>query len=183
MPTEILEFSGVRHLEQAVDVLLQVRESDPNYPPAADAAAERDSMAAWLLKDQVLGRWVALSEGRVVGHIQVTEPHHYIPKSVAGHRNLAEVGKFFVSPSHRNSGIGELLFEQARAFIRRKGKILILAVLPVSVDALGFYSSRGMRQCGSFVGAHGENLIFVDTGDTLPLLSATGDTPTYNGVD
>lgn len=187
MSTSIVEFSKTQHLEQTVDVLLHVREADPEYPPPADSAAERGPLADWLLKDDVLGRWAAVSGGRVVGHIQVTKPHEYIFGAV-GHSSdaydighLVEIGKFFVSPLSQKSGIGTLLFEHARAFIVNRGGVAVLAVLPSSANAVKFYSGRGMRNCGSFIGVHGDNLVFIDPSASLHFTRITvGDEKSEN---
>lgn len=168
MSTTIIEFSKEHHLEQTVDVLLFVRKSDPGYPPPLDTDTRRESLAKWLLDDGILARWVAVADDRVVGHIQVTKPHSYFQaalRSVAPQlvpdADLAEMGKFFVSPSAQESGIGTLLFEQADLFIRNQGKTPVLAVLPGSIRAVEFYLRKGMRRCGSFTGVHGKNLVFI----------------------
>lgn len=183
MSATIVEFSRQHHLEQTVDVLLLVRKSDPGYPPPLDADLRRESMAGWLLGDEMLARWVAVVDERVVGHIQVTKPHGYLrtvlqeaaPQPVPD-SGLVEIGKFFVNPSCQESGIGSLLFEQAISYIQNRGKTAVLAVLPASIKALEFYVRKGMRLCGSFNGVHGENLVFI--GAPVDRLSG-GSFPTF----
>jgi GNAT superfamily N-acetyltransferase len=168
MPTTIVEFSKKHHLEQTVDALLLVRKSDPEYPPPLDTDTQRGSMAKWLLGDEILARWVAVVDERVVGHIQVTKPHSYLQATLRGalpqvipDSDLVEIGKFFVNPSCQETGIGTLLFKQASSFIRNQRKTAVLAVLPSSIKALEFYVRKGMRRCGSFTGVHGENLVLI----------------------
>lgn len=168
MSTTIVEFSEKHHLEQTVDVLLLVRKSDPEYPPPLDTDTQRGSMTKWLLGDEMLARWVAVVNERVVGHIQVTKPHSYLQATLQGalpqvipDSDLVEIAKFFVNPSCQGTGIGTLLFKQASSFIRNQRKTAVLAVLPSSIKALEFYMRKGMRRCGSFTGVHGENLVLI----------------------
>jgi ribosomal protein S18 acetylase RimI-like enzyme len=169
MSTLVTDFSTEEHLEEVLDVLLRVRQSDSQYPPPVDAGFGRDSMSAWLLGDRPLAKWVALDQSRVVGYVQVTEPHSYLPKiSEAGAETgyassrIAEIGKFFVDPASQRGGVGQLLFDTARAFIRSRELMAVLAVVETSRKAVAFYESHGMRLVTTFEGAHGTNLVYAD---------------------
>jgi ribosomal protein S18 acetylase RimI-like enzyme len=169
MSTEIVDFVAEKHLEQIIDILFDVRKSDPAYPPPVDSGFGRDTLAEWLLGEHSLARWVAVDKGRVAGFIHVTNPHRYLtdvahsPGSEDwGESPLGEIGKFFVSPHSQRTGIGKLLFEEARSFTRASQLTAVLAVVVTSKKAVAFYEKQGMRLVATFQGVHGENLVYAD---------------------
>jgi GNAT superfamily N-acetyltransferase len=125
--------------------------------------------AYWLLSEDVLGRWAALVDGQVAGHISITAPHPYLIDALAtmGQESTApngacEVSKFFVDPAVQGKGTGTALFEAAFRFARGEGLQPALAVVDTSLAARRFYASHGMTEAGSFHGIHGQNFVFVD---------------------
>lgn len=176
MSTVVVEFVAEEHLEEVIDVLFEVRNSDPTYPPPVDAGCERDSFAQWLLDGQSLGRWVAVDRGRVLGYIQVVKPHRYLTDIAPsgsfdgwGYASLGEIGKFFVRPESQRSGNGRLLFDTAIAFTRASKLVAVLAVVVTSKKAIKFYQRQGMEFVTAFSGVHGENHVYVDSeGRELP---------------
>lgn len=167
--TQIVPFAAPSHLDAAVAALLNVRVADPTYPPPRDADANPDSFAAWLMEEEVLGRWVSLIDGQVAGHIAITKAHPYLTGSLttlgyespAGHE-FCEVSKFFVDPDYQGHGVGADLFKAAFEFAWSIGRQPALAVISSSSTARRFYTRKGMLEVGSFFGVHGQNFVFVD---------------------
>jgi|GEM_PF-5855007 len=110
MAFSVVPFVEAEHEAGAVAALLRVRRVDPSYPPARDADPTFESFRAWLESEPVLARWVALAEGSVVGHVQVTVAHKYLVDHLAttrtGDRRYAEIGKLFVDPDTQTSRPG-----------------------------------------------------------------------------
>lgn len=121
--------------------------------------------------EDVIGRWVAVIDGQVAGHISITDPHPYLTDALAsmnqapaaGH-SFCEISKFFVDPSIQGKGTGALLFEAAFSFAWQERLQPALAVVSTSLAARRFYSRHGMIEAGSFRGFHGENFVFVGPG-------------------
>jgi ribosomal protein S18 acetylase RimI-like enzyme len=169
MSTIVVDFSVQEHLEEVLDVLLRVRQSDSQYPPPRDTGSGRESMSTWLLSDRALANWVALDEGRVVGYVQVTKPHTYLEKISGaavetgyGLGQVLEIGKFFVDPATQRSGVGQMLFDKACAFANSRELKAVLAVVKTSAKAVAFYENHGMRLVTTFEGVHGTNLVYAD---------------------
>lgn len=167
MSFEVVAFSPDVHLAGAVQALLEVRHADATFPPPQDAQSTPGSLKQWLLRDDVMARFVAVLDGRVLGHIQVGRPHDYLvrhlrigPGNGQGPSYL-EVGKLFVAPDARGLGVGAALLEQALEYGRTQGQSIALAVLPASSAAIALYQRRGMVSAGSFEGIHGTNLVMV----------------------
>lgn len=169
MSFEVVAFAPDAHLDGAVRALLQVRRADASFPPPQDAQSSSDSLERWLLSDDVLARFVAVKDGRVLGHVQVGAPHDYLvshlgrgPRDGQG-PSFLEVGKLFVTPDARGLGVGAALLERALEYGRTQRQSLALAVLPASSAAIALYRKRGMVSAGSFEGVHGTNLVMVST--------------------
>jgi GNAT superfamily N-acetyltransferase len=166
---EIVPFRPETHLQGAVEALLRLRRVEGLYPPRADVDANPGDFAYWLLSEDVLGRWVALDDDRVAGHISITAPHPYLTDALgnldqecSSAGGFCEVSKFFVDPAVQGKGTGTALFEAAFRFARGEGLQPALAVVDTSLAARRFYASHGMTEAGSFQGIHGENFVFVD---------------------
>jgi GNAT superfamily N-acetyltransferase len=164
----VVPFSADEHLGETIEVLLRVRAADPTYPPPADVDKNAESFGAWLLNTPDFGRWVALVDGQVAGHVVVTGAHAYLSNhlSAVGYKpratnGIAEVAKLFVDPSRQHQGVGSALFATACAFAWDRGMQPALAVVVTSYDAVRFYQREGMRDIGSFSGTHGENRVLV----------------------
>ena len=176
----IVPFSADLHLHECVEVLRRVRASDATYPPQRDVGGDPDSFAAWLLDYPALGRWVAVIDGVVTGHVMVSTPHDYLVEHIGDGLTqgplggqIAEIAKFFVDPLFQRRGVGEALLSESRAFSWAKGLQPSLAVVATSVSAVRLYERAGLKRRGSFQGVHGENLVFVDerpgSGAEMPL--------------
>lgn len=169
----VVPFRPETHLQGAVEALLRLRRAEGLYPPRSDVNATVSDFAYWLLSEDVLGRWAALVDGQVAGHISVTVPHRYLTDAL-GHMDqeaqapagFCEVSKFFVDPDAQGSGVGAALFDAALGFARGRGLQPALAVVDTSLAARRFYARHGMTEAGSFRGIHGENFVFVDAART-----------------
>ena len=166
----IVPFSST-HLLKTVDLLLEVRNVDGTYPPAVDAENTVSGFSRWLMSEETVGRWVALMDGDVAGHISLTPAHGYLTQSLddLGYvgiegRSFCEVSKFFVDPQVQRQGVGAKLFDYAIEQGWALGLQPALAVIDTSYAARRFYARKGMLEVGSFHGVHGENFVFVDEG-------------------
>lgn len=170
MTTSIEPFFGMLHMYDTVQALMRVRAADASYPPPLDVdEGDLRGFIEWLMKEETLGRWVAVVSGEVVGHISLTAPQSYLTGYLesVGHQTDAgkgycEVSKFFVAPEYQSYGIGSILFEHALAFARSNAMQPALAVIDDSFAARKFYAKKGMREVGSFTGIHGENFVFTE---------------------
>ncbi|MCC3299279.1 GNAT family N-acetyltransferase [Arthrobacter caoxuetaonis] len=179
MPTITVPFSEDLHLDAAVTALLHVRQGDPTYPPPRDADATAASFSRWLLEEEVLGRWVALVDGKVAGHLAMTRAHPYLNRALSAlgytsiaENGLSEVSKFYVDPVFQGCGVGTALFQTGFEFARARGCQPALAVISTSVLARKFYSGKGMLEVGSFMGIHGENFVFVEDAPVFTMQEA-----------
>jgi GNAT superfamily N-acetyltransferase len=169
MTTMIEPFFGMSHMYDTVQALLRVRESDATYPPPVDVDYGVGEFIEWLMSEETIGRWVAVIDGEVAGHISLTDPHKYLTGFLDSAdyesdsmNGFCEVSKFFVNPKFQSHGVGALLFNHAIEFARSKALQPALAVIDTSSAARRFYAKKGMREVGSFNGVHGENFVFVD---------------------
>jgi GNAT superfamily N-acetyltransferase len=165
----IVPFRAEAHLQGAVEALLRLRRAEGLYPPRSDVKATISDFAYWLLSEEVLGRWAALVDGRVAGHIAVTSPRPHLADALGSmgqesqlQGGFCEISKFFVDRDAQGSGVGAALFDAAVSFARREGMQPALAVVDTSLAARRFYGRHGMTEAGSFRGIHGVNFVFVD---------------------
>jgi GNAT superfamily N-acetyltransferase len=169
MDVELEPFNATEHLGGAAEVLHRVRAATKTYPPPVDADDTPASFSAWLDDgEDYLGRWVAVREGRVIGHVSVVEPHDYILRflgtldvGTVRRRGLVEITKFFVDPDVQRGGVGSRLFARALDFATGSELTPVLAVVSTSTDARRFYGREGMTEVGQFEGRHGTNHVFT----------------------
>lgn len=169
MTMTIVPFYGMSHMYETVQSLLKVREHDATYPPPVDADHNAGDFIQWLMNEETLGRWVAILDGDVVGHISLTKAHDYLTGALdsMGYESLSENGfceisKFFVDPNVQGHGVGAELFAHVLREAWTLGFQPALAVISSSHAARRFYDHKGMLEVGSFHGVHGENFVFVD---------------------
>lgn len=170
---EIVLFRPEEHLQGAVEALLQLRRAEGTYPPRNEVKASISDVAYWLLSEDVLARWTALVDGRVVGHIAVAAPRPFLRDALADlnaeprvPRGFCEVTRFFVGLNTQGRGAGAALLAAARNFACDLGLQPALAVAGTSFAARRFCARHGMTEAGSFRGVHGRNFVFVDMART-----------------
>ncbi|MGM0385466.1 MAG: GNAT family N-acetyltransferase [Actinomycetota bacterium] len=175
---------GVELLRSADWALVNLRiQGHSEFPPSSidDAflqivdprerrAAQRRSYAEWFLDSDTLvwGRWVAVLNGRVVGHVAVCEPHDYLRvddrADPASSIRTLEVSRLFVEPRLQGRGIGAEILGRAIDFIEDFGCTPVLAVLAESEGALAMYRRYGWTEIDRFDGTQGENVVMVLAG-------------------
>lgn len=123
---------------------------DPLPFPAEDFVRRADE----------LGAWVAVREGRLVGHVGVTRAHEPAqgPEGDVERawsrahgrpwQELAVLGSFFTDPVARGTGAGLALHDAAVAEIRRQGLAPCLDVLPTHERAFSLYPRLGWVEAG-----------------------------------
>lgn len=171
---EIVPFRPETHLQGAVEALLRLRRAEGLYPPRRDVNATISDFAYWLLSEDVLGRWAALVDGRVAGHIAITAPHPYLTEALGtmgqeaqAPGGFCEVSKFFLDPDAQGCGFGTALFDTALGFARGRGLQPALAVPDTSLAARRLFVRHGMTETGRFRRIHGESLVLVDLGPAI----------------
>jgi GNAT superfamily N-acetyltransferase len=172
----IEKYEPAVHHSQLLQCLQELQESKSSYPPKDTITNIQPTAAEWLSDEgEDAHRFVAMLEGRVVGHIGISALHDYMVKFLKDNsfvadenetelRSYVEIGTFFVSPSAQKHGVGGKLFAHILAETRRRGKIPALAVVEShdSHKATQLYQRHGMLNVGYFHGTHGKNLIFIN---------------------
>lgn len=163
------------HYNQLVECLQELQEAKSSYPPKNTVTNIQPSAEEWLSGDEEgkdSHRFVAMLEGRVVGHIDITALHDYMVKFLKDNsfihedkdaESYVEIGTFFVSPRAQKHGVGHQLFTHILRESQIVGKVPTLAVVEShdSHKATHLYERHGMRNIGAFQGTHGKNLIFI----------------------
>ena len=163
MAFDILPFHHSAHFNELVDILFRVRTADPTYPPAQDADASVESFGSWLLQGPVIERWVAVVDGRVVGHVALADAHSYLTNYLDDPTldGLCEVNQLFVDSEMRGHGTGLLLVEHVLAAAAELQRPVGLAVVAESLAARRLYARSGLTEVGAFEGRHGTNYVFL----------------------
>ncbi|MEQ7849167.1 GNAT family N-acetyltransferase [Nocardioides kribbensis] len=96
--------------------------------------------------------WVAEREGRVVGHVSVTDVPPDLAEAFARpapEPAPAMVAVLYVDPATQGTGTGGLLLDRAVAWIRDAGLRPVLDVAPSHPRALAVYRRRGWVEVGT----------------------------------
>jgi lactoylglutathione lyase len=102
----------------------------------AEAEDSADQLDAYLDSGEL---FVAISGGRVIGHLQLTE---------TAHAPASEIKNMAVEAAHRGRGIGSLLIRAAIEEARAHGRsTLVVATAAADVGNLRFYQRAGFRPC------------------------------------
>lgn len=169
----IEKYEPTAHYDQLLECLEELQASKSSYPPRNTETNIQPTAAEWLQDEgEDSQRFVALLEGKVVGHICITAPHdylvnflrkeNYIDKEITAN-HYTEIGTFFVSPNVQKHGVGHQLFAHILQESQTLGKTPALAVVEShdSHKATNLYEKHGMQNIGYFQGTHGKNLIYV----------------------
>jgi GNAT superfamily N-acetyltransferase len=119
------------HLDTLVEVLWRVHAD--GYP-----ATWPDDPRVWLSPEGLLAAWVAVDEGRVVGHVGI---------AVAGPGRMPSVTRLFVDPEHRCRGLADDLL--AAAEHGAPGTHVRLDVTDETPGAWRLYERRGWHLTGT----------------------------------
>jgi ribosomal protein S18 acetylase RimI-like enzyme len=130
--------------------LVEVHRSD-GYPVEGV-----DDPVAWLLSPHQIAAWVAELDGRIVGHVALSEPQ---PNDAAAtvwtaHAdNLADdvavLGRLFVHPQARGHALGEQLARTATDYANEHGLRLVLDVMTKDAAAIRLYERLGWQRIGT----------------------------------
>ncbi|WP_328876440.1 GNAT family N-acetyltransferase [Streptomyces sp. NBC_00287] len=108
--------------------------------------------AVWLTPPSLLAAWVAVMDGRVVGHVCLSRsgpgdaaPELWSARSGVGADKAAVVNRLFVAPAARGNGIGALLLQRAVAAARELGRHPVLDVVASDTAAAALYERLGWR--------------------------------------
>lgn len=163
---KIVDYEAI-HVDGLLSVLSKVRDAYPVYPPPASAGDTDESFERWLQSDEGLARRVALSDGRIVGHGMLSEPHGYILDCLEASgiqtapATLAEIGKLFVSPSISHGGTGTALIRELVRAAEAHGRIPVSCILEDSPESLRLHGKLGFEIIASFEGVSGLNHILT----------------------
>jgi GNAT superfamily N-acetyltransferase len=130
-------------LEACAEVLAEVHRTD-GYP-----VHWPDRPDEWVARASSIGAWVAELDGRIVGHVGLSEAA--ADDRAAGMRGepSAVVGRLFVSPAARGHGVGARLMDQAVTAARSAGRHPVLHVVATRADATAFYERLGWTLMGT----------------------------------
>jgi GNAT superfamily N-acetyltransferase len=169
---QLVRFSENDHLDETLQVLLRVHAHNPTYPPREDVDGSPASLRNWLMAEDGQDRWVAMVDRVVAGHVQVVRAHDYLTTHLAASgftptspNGVGEIVKLFVDPAQGARGIGTALLQRACTTAVERGMQPALAVVVTSRDAVRLYERSHLREFGSFMGVHGENLVFAQVTD------------------
>ncbi|MCH8611896.1 GNAT family N-acetyltransferase [Arsenicicoccus dermatophilus] len=147
-------------LDELARILVQVHAQN-GYPVEGVA-----DPYAWLHLEQPLGAWVAELDGKVVGHVALTEPgpHDHAPRiwaELAGEpvERTAVLGRLFVSPDARGHQLGRRLCHTATAAASAHDRTAVLDVMLKDEAAIATYTSLGWRAIGDFTHHHSMNAL------------------------
>ncbi|MEU0941003.1 GNAT family N-acetyltransferase [Embleya sp. NPDC005971] len=111
-----------------------------------------DQPGEWLSRGPLLGSWVAEVDGRLVGHVclsQVGEgdlaPGLWSERHGAGRSATAVVGRLFVAPQARGHRIGAVLIDRAVKEARHRGLHPVLDVVTSDTAAADLYERLGWQ--------------------------------------
>ncbi|MET4921063.1 GNAT family N-acetyltransferase [Streptomyces sp. PSRA5] len=146
---------SVRHrdasdLDACVRVLAEVHDSDGypvNWP---------QDPAGWLAPPESRAAWVALLDGRIVGHVCLsrarpgdTAPGIWSERTGNSPEKTAVVSRLFVSPGARGHGIGALLLTGTVREARERGLRPVLDVVTSDRAAAALYERQGWTLMGT----------------------------------
>lgn len=134
-----------RDLRGAADALVDVHGTD-GYPVEGVA-----DPLAWLTDPHLLRAWVVELEGRIVGHVAVSEPQSGDAAAAMwpGVGEVVVLGRLFVVASARGRGLGEQLVDHATAYGRERGQRLVLDVMTKDDAAIALYRRLGWQRLGA----------------------------------
>jgi GNAT superfamily N-acetyltransferase len=149
------------------EAIVQMTHEQDGYPPWVG-----DDLRSLFLEPPALQAWVAVADGRVIGHValapRASDPVMDMACSVTGAQaaQLGVVARLVVSRASRRSGVARTLLETATEAAHARGLIPVLDVLPRFVAAIALYEASGWIRVGSVVfvasdGARFDEYVYV----------------------
>lgn len=118
-----------------------------------------DDPKAWLTPQGQLQAWVAEIEGKIVGHVLLTEPQKgdaaaqlWLKQNTG---KVAVLGRLFVLSEARGKSLGERLITEAMSYGERHGIQLVLDVVEKDRAAIRLYEKMGWKRIGEASHAYG----------------------------
>ena len=143
-------------IASAASALVTVHSTD-GYPVEGVAQPEE-----WLSPAGLLAAWVAVFDGRTVGHAAVARPSGeeavslWIERSGAGSENVGVLARLFVLPEIRGRSVGESLVRATMEYAGNHGLRLVLDVMTKDRSAIRLYERLGWQQIGNITHHFGE---------------------------
>ena len=132
----------------ALEALARAIHERDGYPPLLPRG-----LRAFVASAPALAAWVAVAEGRVVGHVCLNPASSPEVMTLAieatGADAFGVVARLFVDPAHRRAGVGEALLATAAGEARRRGLLPILDVSTSFEPAIALYERCGWQRLGS----------------------------------
>ncbi|MGX2995208.1 GNAT family N-acetyltransferase [Streptomyces sp. JNUCC 64] len=143
-------------IPQAAAALVSVHDVD-GYPVEGV-----DHPEVWLSPNGLLKAWVAVREGRVVGHVAVTRPTGesavalWVSQSGEVENAVGVLARLFVAPDARKQATGERLVRAAESYAQAHGLRLVLDVMRKDLSAIRLYRRLGWLELGPIAHRFGE---------------------------
>ncbi|WP_228973156.1 GNAT family N-acetyltransferase [Streptomyces sp. DH12] len=107
----------------------------------------------WLTPPGLLGAWVAVDGGDVLGHMALTRPMEAPPVAVGlPARRLVGVARLFVDLRARRRGVAARLLDEATRVAADRGRTPVLEVEAGATSAIRLYERAGWSRVGSSAG-------------------------------
>lgn len=136
-------------LDELARILVEVHRQD-GYPVEGV-----DDPYAWLRLESPLGAWVAELDGKVVGHVALSEPspHDDAPRIWAEQTGksvdrTAVLGRLFLAPTARGHAIGSRLTRTASDTATQLGRTAVLDVMHKDSAAIRLYEQLAWSRIG-----------------------------------
>ncbi len=121
-----------------------------------------DDPVSWLTSDTLIGAWVAVAEGQVVGHVSLSQPRDtddaarmFAERSGESPHAIAVLGRLFVATSGRGLGLGRRLTQIATVDARNRRRRAVLDVMLKDHAATSLYKALGWSSIGTFDHTYG----------------------------
>lgn len=134
----------------ALEQILEDSQPHTGYPSTWPLT--RMTSRQFIAREGEVGAWVAVDEGRVVGHAAVTHPDptdeltvHWVADTGRPTDELGLIGAVFIDHRLIGRGLGGALLDHCVAWVRARGWTPILDVLDEQATAKAIYQRRGWR--------------------------------------
>ncbi|MEV0441071.1 GNAT family N-acetyltransferase [Streptomyces spectabilis] len=142
---------------EAASVLMSVHSVD-RYPVEGV-----DQPEAWIKTPSLIQAWVAVSEGRIVGHAGVSRPNGdesaalWFERSGENASQVIVAARLFVDPEARGMGVGKRLTETVMDYAEQHSVRLVFEVMTKDTTAIHLYEKLGFQKIGRIVHRYGED--------------------------